>query len=151
MNQKELNPYSQISFKCDNCEEKYEQRTAYSLAPSLAQLSQYPTYCINCIRFTEEELEELTLSKTIPNSQPRTKPKKWAAPPREASENLQSLDLDKRSLTRTGRIHQLGTRVRKEFLEQLKTIAYEERLKYVEVLEKSLECYERHRKSNVKN
>lgn len=62
----------------------------------------------------------------------------------EASENLTSLNLDKRSLTKTGRTYQLGTRVRKEFLEKLKSIAYEERLKMVEVLEKALECYERH-------
>jgi len=30
---------------------------------------------------------------------------------------------------------------------KLKAISYEERLKYVEVLEKALECYERHRKN----
>jgi hypothetical protein len=142
MNQQELNPYPQINFGCDNCGKNYEKRTAYSVAPNLAQLNRYPTYCINCINFTEEELEELTLSK-IPRPK---KQKKWAAPPKEASENLQTLNLDKRSLTRTGRIYQLGTRVRKEFLEQLKSIAYEERLKLVEVLENSLECYIKHRK-----
>jgi len=64
----------------------------------------------------------------------------------EVSENLSSLNIDKRTLTKTGRTYQLGTRVKKEFLEQLKAIAYEERLKIVEVLEKSLECYEKHRK-----
>jgi len=60
---------------------------------------------------------------------------------------LTSLNIDRRSLTKTGRVYQLGTRVRKDFLEKLKTIAYEERLKYVEVLEKALECYEKHRKN----
>ena len=64
----------------------------------------------------------------------------------EVSENLSSLNIDKRTLTKTGRTYQLGTRVKKEFLERLKNIAYEERLKYVEVLEKALECYERERK-----
>ena len=64
----------------------------------------------------------------------------------EVSENLSSINIDKRTLTKTGRTYQLGTRVKKEFLEKLKNIAYEERLKIVEVLEKALECYERHRK-----
>ena len=64
----------------------------------------------------------------------------------EASENLSSLEIDRRTLTKTGRTYQLGTRVRKEFLEQLKSIAHDERLKLVEVLEKALECYERERK-----
>jgi len=53
--------------------------------------------------------------------------------------------IDGRSLNKTGRTYQLGTRVRKEFLEKLKKIAYEERLKLVEVLERALECYERER------
>ncbi len=64
----------------------------------------------------------------------------------EVSENLSSLNIDKRTLTKTGRTYQLGTRVKKEFLEKLKNIAYEERLKIVEVLENALECYEKHRK-----
>jgi len=64
----------------------------------------------------------------------------------EVSENLSSLNIDKRTLTKTGRTYQLGTRVKEEFLERLKNIAYEERLKIVEVLEKALECYEKHRK-----
>jgi predicted DNA-binding ribbon-helix-helix protein len=63
----------------------------------------------------------------------------------EASENLTSLNIDRRSLTKTGRTYQLGTRVKKEFLEKLKEIAYEERLKMVEVLERSLEAYLRER------
>lgn len=50
---------------------------------------------------------------------------------------------DKRTLNKTGRTHQLGTRVRKEFLTKLKKIARKEKLKYVEVLEKALDCYER--------
>ena len=50
--------------------------------------------------------------------------------------------LDGRSMNKTGRTYQLGTRVRKEFLEKLKRIAYEEGLKMVEVLEKALECYD---------
>jgi len=56
--------------------------------------------------------------------------------------------MDGRSMNKTGRTYQLGTRVRKEFLEKLKKIAYEERLKLVEVLERSLECYDEQRKIN---
>ncbi len=56
--------------------------------------------------------------------------------------------IDGRSLNKTGRTYQLGTRVRKEFLEKLKKIAYEEQLKLVEVLERSLECYDEKRKIN---
>ena len=48
---------------------------------------------------------------------------------------------DKRTLNKTGRTHQLGTRVRKEFLKKLKAISRKEKLKYVEVLEKALDYY----------
>ena len=48
---------------------------------------------------------------------------------------------DKRTLNKTGRTHQLGTRVRKDFLRKLKKLARKEKLKYVEVLEKALDCY----------
>jgi len=58
--------------------------------------------------------------------------------------------LDKRSLNKTGRTHQLGTRVRKDFLKKLKTIARKEKLKYVEVLERALDYYgERKQKLKV--
>jgi hypothetical protein len=50
-------------------------------------------------------------------------------------------------MNKSGRTYQLGTRVRKEFLVKLKKIAYEERLKLVEVLERSLECYDKYRKN----
>ena len=49
--------------------------------------------------------------------------------------------LDKRSLNKTGRTHQLGTRVRKEFLKKLKKLARKEKLRYVEVLERALDYY----------
>jgi len=48
-------------------------------------------------------------------------------------------------MNKSGRVYQLGTRVRKEFLEKLKRIAYEEGLKMVEVLEQALECYDERR------
>lgn len=68
--------------------------------------------------------------------------KDFGAPPVEASENLRSLEIDKRTLRKTGRVYQFNTAVSKEWLAKLKQISYEERLKYVEVLEKALECYD---------
>jgi transposase-like protein len=53
--------------------------------------------------------------------------------------------LDKRSLNKTGRTHQLATRVRKEFIRKLKRIARKEKLKYVEVLERALEAYSKNK------
>lgn len=75
--------------------------------------------------------------------------KDFGIPPTETSENLRSLEIDKRTLRKTGRIHQFNTAVSKEWLEKLKQISYEERLKYVEVLEKALEIYEREKRSFV--
>jgi len=49
--------------------------------------------------------------------------------------------LDKRTLNQTGRTHQFGTRVRKEFLKKLKKLAHQEKLRYVEVLERALDYY----------
>ena len=60
----------------------------------------------------------------------------------EKKEN-QPKKVDKRTLNKTGRTHQLGTRVRKEFLKKLKSIARKEKLKYVEVLERALDCYDK--------
>jgi len=76
----------------------------------------------------------------------RKKTKDFGLPPQEASENLRSLEIDKRTLRKTGRTKQFNTGVSEEWLKKLKTISYEERLKYVEVLERALECYEKHRK-----
>ena len=76
----------------------------------------------------------------------RNKTKDFGLPPQEASENLRSLEIDKRTLRKTGRIKQFNTSVSEEWMEKLKAISYEERLKYVEVLERALECYEKHRK-----
>ena len=64
----------------------------------------------------------------------------------KANEN-QPKKPDKRTLNKTGRIHQFGTRVRKDFLKKLKKLARQEKLKYVEVLERALDYYgERNKK-----
>jgi hypothetical protein len=46
----------------------------------------------------------------------------------------------------TGRTKQLGLSVKPEFSKRLKILAAEEDCFIVEVLEKALECYEKHRK-----
>ena len=136
-NQEQLNVCSEINFTCDSCGQKFEQKVAYSSASSIEELKYKPTYCVNCVNITKEEVEKRVQTKKSG--------KKWETPPLEASENLTSLNIGRRSLTKTGRTYQLGTRVRKEFLEKLKKIAYEESLKMVEVLELALETYERER------
>ena len=52
--------------------------------------------------------------------------------------------LKKDSAGPTGQVHLFATWVKKEWIEQLKAIAYEERKHYNEVLERALECYEKH-------
>ena len=47
----------------------------------------------------------------------------------------------------SGRTKQLGLKVRAEFLKRLKTLAVEEECFLVEILEKALKCYEKHRKN----
>jgi len=103
MNQ--LNQFVKVDFMCDNCQEEYEQATAYSPAPNLKQLKNYHTYCSNCVEISEEKK---------PNKSNRKKTKDFGVPPTEASENLRSLEIDKRTLRKTNRIHQFNTSVSKE-------------------------------------
>jgi len=46
---------------------------------------------------------------------------------------------------KTGRTYLIGIRGTKEWVKRVKSIARKEKIKHVEVLEKALECYERHR------
>jgi hypothetical protein len=112
-------------FECDSCQREFERGTAYSLALNNKEFEKYPTYCEYCVEIAKQELNQ---------SRKLKKPK------------LQKPD--KRTLNKTGRTHQLGTRVRKEFLKKLKKIARKEKLKYVEVLERALDCYEEKIKLN---
>ena len=89
------------------------------MACSNEEFEEYPTYCEYCVEIAEQEIKRASGSK---KSQASPKP-------------------DKRTLNKTGRVHQLGTRVRKEFLKKLKKLARKEKLKYVEVLEKALDYY----------
>lgn len=69
--------------------------------------------------------------------------------PQEVSQNIQAPELAPRDNRFTGRNKQLGLRVKPEFTKKLKTIAAEEECLLIEVLEKALECYEKHRKSKT--
>jgi hypothetical protein len=49
--QPKLTPYSYANFICDNCQNEYEQTTAYSYARNLEEFK-HPsasTYCSNCV------------------------------------------------------------------------------------------------------
>ena len=67
------------------------------------------------------------------------------APPTaaEAPSNLRAPEvapMDGRSMRATGRTHQLATRVRAEFYDEVRLYAAQHRLKLVEVLEKAFEA-----------
>ena len=129
-----LTSFSETNFTCDSCGKEFQQEVAYSVAKNWEELDNNHTYCLNCVEKEERK------------NKPR-KQKSWGtASIDEVSENTQSLNLDKRTLKRTGRVHLFATRVKKEWIEQLKSIAYEERKHYNEVLERALECYEKDRK-----
>jgi hypothetical protein len=60
------------------------------------------TYCLNCVE--KEENKQKSRKKT----------KDFGLPPTEASENLRSLEIDKRTLRKTGRVKQFNTSVSEE-------------------------------------
>lgn len=64
----------------------------------------------------------------------------------DVKNNLQQpeiLSIDQRSLRKTGRVHQLATRVHPEFYYKVRSIAARDRIKIVELLEKAIDCYEK--------
>jgi hypothetical protein len=137
MNTKELTGFSEVDFTCDKCGREFYQEVAYSPALNWEEFNENNTntYCLNCVE--KEEKKQASKKKT----------KDFGLPPQEASENLHSLEIDKRTLRKTGRVKQFNTSVSEEWVEKLKSISYKERLKYVEVLERALECYNKHRKN----
>src|SRR5687768_7254282 len=105
MNQKQLNPYRLKGFECDRCGNKYYNKTAYSPAPNLNEINDYYTYCSYCV-IVEEESKKKPIRER--------KSKDFGTPPAEASENLRSLEIDKRTLRKTGRVKQFNTSVSEE-------------------------------------
>jgi hypothetical protein len=66
--------------------------------------------------------------------------------PQEISENMKAPETAPSDKRVSGRTKQLNFKVREEFYWQLKNQAVEEKCMMVEVLEKALECYNKHRK-----
>jgi predicted DNA-binding ribbon-helix-helix protein len=52
------------------------------------------------------------------------------------------IEVDGRTLKKTGRTHQLATRVTPDFYDKVRSLAARDRLKIVELLEKAIELYE---------
>lgn len=83
----------------------------------------------------------------------RKKNRLGAPPPEhEIKNNLQrpesydsAAPIDGRTLRKTGRTHQLATRVRPEFYKQIKIMAAHEGITIAELIEKAVEAYARGR------
>lgn len=54
---------------------------------------------------------------------------------------VQNQHVDGRSLRKTGRTHQLATRVTYDFYTLVRQIAFDEKITIAELLEKSIDCY----------
>ena len=52
-------------------------------------------------------------------------------------------EIDKRTLRKTGRTHQLATRVTPDFYNKIRVIAARDRVKIVELLERAIDMYEK--------
>ncbi|MCE8169282.1 MAG: hypothetical protein I3273_04125 [Candidatus Moeniiplasma glomeromycotorum] len=74
------------------------------------------------------------------------KRKAFGAIPQEISENLQAPELAPSDKRITGRTKQLNFKVKEDFYWKLKNLAVKEKCLMVEILEKSLESYEREKK-----
>jgi len=114
MNQ--LNRFGEVNFTCDRCGNNFQNEIAYSVAQNWEELDENHTYCENCVKEEEEKIKKQT--------QPKSKNKKnWgAAPINETSENTKSLEIDKRTLRKTGRTTLFGTRVKQEWIAKLRDI-----------------------------
>ena len=96
-----LTGFSKVNFTCDSCGKQFQQEVAYSVAQSWEELDENNTYCLNCVE-REEKKQSINRKKD------------FGTPPAEASENLRSLEIDKRTLRKTGRIKQFNTSVSEE-------------------------------------
>ena len=66
--------------------------------------------------------------------------------PTEASENIRAPELAPSDGRITGRTKPLSLKAKPEFHKELKQLAVEESCLMIEILEKALECYIKHRK-----
>jgi hypothetical protein len=73
------------------------------------------------------------------------KRKAFGAIPQEISSNLEAPELAPSDKRLTGRTKQLNFKVREEFYWKVKQLSLKEKCMLVEVLERSLDFYEKHR------
>jgi len=66
--------------------------------------------------------------------------------PQEVSENIKAPETAPSDKRVSGRTEQMNLKVSREFKKRLKIIAAEEGCLMIEVMEKALECYDKHRK-----
>jgi len=66
--------------------------------------------------------------------------------PTEISENIKAPELAPKDNRFTGRNKRIAFTCRPEFAEELRRLAFKEKCYQIEVLERALECYEKHRK-----
>jgi len=76
----------------------------------------------------------------------RTDLKSLGEAPVEASQNLRAPELTLKDNRFTGRTKKVSFTCSPEFAEELRKLAYEENCYQIEVLERALECYRKHRK-----
>ena len=71
--------------------------------------------------------------------------------PQVASENIKAPETAPSDKRVSGRTEQLNLKTSREFKKRLKIIAAEERCLMIEIMEKALECYIKHRKLSAKS
>jgi len=101
----QLKRFIKVDFDYDKCYRKFERDIVYSLAPSLDEIGEHYTYCVNCVEIEEEPKKRPVREK---------KTKAFGLSPTKTTKNLHSLEIDKRTLRKTERIHQLNTSVSEE-------------------------------------
>ena len=104
----ELTGFSKVNFTCDKCGGEFQQEVAYSMAQNWEELDNNHTYCISCVEKEEKKAKKEEKKQSI------SRKKDFGLPPQEASENLRSLEIDKRTLRKTGRVKQFNTSVSEE-------------------------------------
>ncbi|RHZ35857.1 hypothetical protein [endosymbiont GvMRE of Glomus versiforme] len=129
-----LNRFIKVDFVCDKCQKEFNRKVAYSPDSDLDQLK--TTYCGDCVKANEK----------ANNHWNKIHKKSLGAVPQEASQNLQAPELAPSDKRISGRTKQLNLKVKEQTYWKLKEYALKEKCLMTEILEKSLECYGKHRK-----
>jgi len=130
----QLHPHSHQDFICNNCQEKFYNETAYSPTKEAVFLEE--TYCVKCVK----------AEKTKTNDWTKIKKKSLGEIPQEPSQNLQAPELAPTDKRISGRTKQLNLKVKEQTYWKLKELALKDKCLMTEILEKALQCYEKHLK-----